>query len=95
MTDFSVSLIIIRLIERSQRLIQRLLKRSLGDRTWNRDEISSELKRINLDVQSYLSVHTVGIMFVFIFAVLNILLYRSGSSTQSRGSSTTVVTPPF
>ncbi|KAF8148063.1 hypothetical protein B0H34DRAFT_803183 [Crassisporium funariophilum] len=47
------------LIERSQRVLQRLLKRSLGDRTWNRDEITTELGRINLDVQNYMSVHTI------------------------------------
>ena len=47
-------------ITRTQRLAQRLLKRNLGDRTWNSGEISSELTRLNDDVQNYLSVHTVS-----------------------------------
>ena len=46
-------------ITRTERLAQRLLKRNLGDRTWNAGEISSELRRLNDDVQNYLSVHTV------------------------------------
>jgi hypothetical protein len=49
-------------ITRTQRLAQRLLKRNLGDRTWNNGEITSELRRLNDDVQSYLSVHTVSNM---------------------------------
>ncbi|KAF8162859.1 hypothetical protein B0H34DRAFT_794627 [Crassisporium funariophilum] len=52
--------VLFNLIERSQRLLQRLLKRSLGDRTWNRDEIATEINRINLDVQNFMSVHTVS-----------------------------------
>jgi len=44
----------------TQRVAQRLLKRNLGDRTWNASEISSELRRLNDDVQTYLSVHTVS-----------------------------------
>ena len=47
-------------ITRIQRLAQRFLKRNLGDRTWNTGEISSELRRLNDDVQNYLSVHTVS-----------------------------------
>ena len=47
-------------ITRTQRLAQRLLKRNLADRTWNTGEISSELRRLNDDVQNYLSVHTVS-----------------------------------
>jgi hypothetical protein len=47
-------------LPRTQRLAQRLLKRNLGDRTWNTGEISSELRRLNDDVQNYLSVHTVS-----------------------------------
>ena len=50
-------------ITRTQRLAQRLLKRNLGDRTWNTGEISSELRRLNDDVQNYLSVHTVSDIF--------------------------------
>ena len=50
-------------ITRTQKLAQRLLKRNLGDRTWNTGEISSELKRLNDDVQNYLSVHTVSNIF--------------------------------
>ena len=46
-------------ITRAQRVAQRLLKRNLGDRTWHAGEISSELRRLNDDVQNYLSVHTV------------------------------------
>ena len=45
---------------RTQRVAERLLKRNLGDRTWNASEISSELRRLNDDVQNYLSVHTVS-----------------------------------
>ena len=47
-------------IIRTERLAQRMLKRNLGDRTWNAGEISSDLRRLNDDVQNYLSVHTVG-----------------------------------
>ena len=47
-------------IIRAERLAQRLLKRNLGDRTWNAGEISSDLRRLNDDVQNYLSVHTVN-----------------------------------
>ncbi|TFK29554.1 hypothetical protein FA15DRAFT_752670 [Coprinopsis marcescibilis] len=36
-----------------------MLKRSLGDRTWNAGEISSELRRLNEDVQTFLSLHTI------------------------------------
>jgi hypothetical protein len=50
-------------VTRTQRLAQRLLKRNLGDRTWNNGEISSELRRLNDDVQNYLSVHTVSNIF--------------------------------
>ena len=50
-------------ITRTQRLAQRLLKRNLADRTWNTGEISSELRRLNDDVQNYLSVHTVSNFF--------------------------------
>jgi len=49
------------LIERTQRIAQRLLKRSLGDRTWNASEITAEIRRLNDDLQNYLSVHTVGL----------------------------------
>ncbi|KAJ7116465.1 hypothetical protein C8R44DRAFT_739177 [Mycena epipterygia] len=38
---------------------KRLLKRSLGDRTWNRSEIASEIARLNEDLKNYLSVHTI------------------------------------
>ena len=48
----------------TQRLAQRLLKRNLGNRTWNTGEISSELRRLIIDdVQNYLSVHTVSNVF--------------------------------
>lgn len=47
------------LITRTQKVAQRLLKRNLGDRTWNVSEIVMELRRLNEDVHSYLSVHTV------------------------------------
>ena len=50
-------------ITRTQRLAQRLLKRNLADRTWNSSEISSEIRRLNDDVQNYLSVHTVSDIF--------------------------------
>ena len=50
-------------ITRTQRLAQRLLKRNLADRTWNSGEISSELKRLNDDVQNYLNVHMVSDIF--------------------------------
>jgi hypothetical protein len=57
-------------ITRTERLAQRLLKRNLGDRTWNAGEISSDLRRLNDDVQNYLSVHTVSnILFVIIPSV--------------------------
>lgn len=45
-------------ISRAQSGAQKLLKRNLGDRTWNTSEISTELRRLNDDVQFYLSVHT-------------------------------------
>ena len=48
------------MITRTQRVAQRLLKRNLGDLTWNAGEISSELRRLNDDVQNYLNVHTVS-----------------------------------
>lgn len=48
------------LITRTQKVAQRLLKRNLGDRTWNVSEIVMELRRLNEDVHSYLSVHTVS-----------------------------------
>ena len=59
-------------ITRTLRLAQRLLKRDLGDCTWNAGEISSDLRRLNDDVQNYLSVHhdTVSnILFVIISSV--------------------------
>ncbi|KAJ6570097.1 hypothetical protein DFH09DRAFT_1154033 [Mycena vulgaris] len=46
-------------ILRTERISQRLLKRSLGDRTWNRAEIASEISRLNEDLKNYLSVHTI------------------------------------
>ena len=58
------------LIIRAERLAQRLLKRNLGDRTWNAGEISSDLRRLNDDVQNYLSVHTVNIFFIIIIPCL-------------------------
>ncbi|KAJ7766097.1 hypothetical protein B0H16DRAFT_1717325 [Mycena metata] len=63
------------LVERSQRLTQRMLKRSLGDRTWRRDEISSEIKRISNDVDMFLNVHTIKIMDI-----------HYASNTQTLGS---------
>ena len=51
-------------ITRTQRLAQRLLKRNLADRTWNTGEISSELRRLNDDVQNYLNVHMVSDIFL-------------------------------
>ena len=47
------------LVERAQRATQKQLKRSLGARTWSRDDITTEIKRICGDVDSYLSAHTV------------------------------------
>jgi hypothetical protein len=47
------------LVERSQRVTQKILKRSLRNRTWSRDDISSEIKRITADVDIYLNVHVV------------------------------------
>ncbi|KAJ7352378.1 hypothetical protein DFH08DRAFT_858698 [Mycena albidolilacea] len=59
-TDYNDALTAISdVILRTERLTQRLLKRSLGDRTWNSREISSEIRRLNEDVKNYLSVHTV------------------------------------
>ena len=49
-----------RFVERAQRATQRQLKRSLGDFTWNRDEIAVELKRISNDLNNYLPGHTVS-----------------------------------
>ncbi|KAF7330258.1 hypothetical protein MVEN_02463500 [Mycena venus] len=48
------------IILRTERLTQRLLKRSLGDRTWNALEISLEISRLNEDLKNYLSVHTIS-----------------------------------
>ncbi|KAJ7155031.1 hypothetical protein C8R46DRAFT_910945, partial [Mycena filopes] len=50
------------LIRRSEKLGQRMLKRSLGDRTWNAGEIAAEIKAMNEDVQTYLSVHSVSLL---------------------------------
>ncbi|KAJ7154501.1 hypothetical protein C8R46DRAFT_911393 [Mycena filopes] len=50
------------LIRRSEKLGQRMLKRSLGDRTWNAGEIAAEIKSMNEDVQTYLSVHSVSLL---------------------------------
>ncbi|KAJ7215918.1 hypothetical protein GGX14DRAFT_518352 [Mycena pura] len=47
------------LVERSHLVTQKLLKRSLGNRTWSRGDISSEIKRITADVDTYLNVHVV------------------------------------
>ncbi|KAJ3545748.1 hypothetical protein NMY22_g2314 [Coprinellus aureogranulatus] len=47
------------LISRAERLSRRMLKRSLGDRTWNAREITNDLRRLNEDVQAFLSVHTI------------------------------------
>jgi hypothetical protein len=38
-------------------LAQRLSKRSLIDRTWNKAEITLEISRINEDLKSFLSVY--------------------------------------
>ncbi|TFK29557.1 hypothetical protein FA15DRAFT_700142 [Coprinopsis marcescibilis] len=46
-------------VGKTQRLTRRMLKRSLGDRTWNAGEISAELRRLNEDVQTFLSLHTI------------------------------------
>ncbi|KAJ7334761.1 hypothetical protein DFH08DRAFT_292628 [Mycena albidolilacea] len=51
--------VIASLVERSQRITRRILKRSLGDRTWRRDDIALEIKRITADVDTYLNVHVV------------------------------------
>ncbi|KAJ7841364.1 hypothetical protein B0H14DRAFT_2586961 [Mycena olivaceomarginata] len=60
-TDYNDALTAISdVILRTERLTQRLLKRSLGDRTWNSREISSEIRRLNEDVKNYLSVHTIS-----------------------------------
>ena len=64
------------LIIRAERLAQRMLKRNLGDRTWNAGEISSDLRRLNDDVQNYLSVHTVNDIFFFVI----ILVYAKFSN---------------
>ncbi|KAF8180442.1 hypothetical protein K438DRAFT_1768349 [Mycena galopus ATCC 62051] len=45
------------LVERSQLVTQKILKRSLGNRTWSRNDISSEIKRIIADLDTYLNVH--------------------------------------
>ncbi|TEB27331.1 hypothetical protein FA13DRAFT_1794944 [Coprinellus micaceus] len=47
------------LITRTERVTRRMLKRSLGDRTWNAGEIASDLRRLNEDAQTFLSVHTI------------------------------------
>ncbi|TFK29558.1 hypothetical protein FA15DRAFT_610192 [Coprinopsis marcescibilis] len=47
------------LISRTQRLTRRMLKRSLGDRTWNSGEIAADLRRLNEDVQTFLSLHAI------------------------------------
>ncbi|KAJ7938368.1 hypothetical protein B0H13DRAFT_1942690 [Mycena leptocephala] len=51
------------LVERSHRVTQRILKRSLGDRTWRRDDIALEIKRITADVDTYLNVHVLTELF--------------------------------
>ncbi|KAH8806710.1 hypothetical protein DL96DRAFT_611863 [Flagelloscypha sp. PMI_526] len=47
------------LVERAQRATKKVLQRSLGDRTWRRDEIANEVKRIIADVDAYLSSHII------------------------------------
>jgi hypothetical protein len=37
-----------------------MLKRSLGDKTWNAGEITAEMRSLNEDVQTYLSIHAVS-----------------------------------
>jgi hypothetical protein len=49
-----------RFVERAQRATQRQLKRSLGDFTWNQDEIAVELERISNDLNKYLPEHIVS-----------------------------------
>lgn len=49
------------MITRTERVTRRMLKRSLGDRTWNAREIASDLRRLNEDAQTFLSVHTVSL----------------------------------
>ncbi|KAJ3545755.1 hypothetical protein NMY22_g2313 [Coprinellus aureogranulatus] len=51
------------LITRTERVSRRMLKRSLGDRTWNAGEITNDLRHLNEDAQTFLSVHTVDIPF--------------------------------
>ncbi|KAJ7510470.1 hypothetical protein B0H11DRAFT_1959242 [Mycena galericulata] len=43
----------------------RLLRRSLGDRTWNRGEIAAEINRLNEDLKNYMGVHTVNPLLLF------------------------------
>jgi hypothetical protein len=50
----------LRLVDRAQLMTQKMLKRSLGDRTWRRDDIATEIKRICADVDVYLNVHMVS-----------------------------------
>ncbi|KDQ55271.1 hypothetical protein JAAARDRAFT_196119 [Jaapia argillacea MUCL 33604] len=45
---------------------QKELKRSLGDRTWNRDEIEVEIKRIIEDVNHHLSTHSVSLKLALV-----------------------------
>jgi hypothetical protein len=53
--DFLVSL-----IARSRRVAERLQRRNLFYHTWNTGDISSEIRKLNEEVQNYLSVHVVG-----------------------------------
>jgi hypothetical protein len=48
-----------RLVECSQCVTQKILKRSLGNRAWSRNEILAEIKRIAADLNTYLHAHVV------------------------------------
>lgn len=53
-------------ILRTERISQRLLKRSLGDRTWNRAEIAAEINRLNEDLKNYMGAHTVNALLILV-----------------------------
>ncbi|KAH7927431.1 hypothetical protein BV22DRAFT_1193589 [Leucogyrophana mollusca] len=50
---------LLHLVRRAERITRMQLQRSLGDRTWNRNEIASEIKRLRDDIDNYLSAHTI------------------------------------
>lgn len=62
------------LVQRAELVTQKMLKRSLGDRTFRRDEIAMEIRRICADVDMYLNVHVVSLSIPFTYLDSNFLI---------------------